>query len=74
MILVTEGREPDERSILEAAAAAAYYSKARSSENVPVDYVRVRHVKKPAGAKPGKVIFTDNRTVYVNPGLCGDKK
>jgi predicted ribosome quality control (RQC) complex YloA/Tae2 family protein len=74
VILVTEGREPDERSILEAAAAAAYYSKARSSENVPVDYVRVRHVKKPAGAKPGKVIFTDNRTVYVNPGLCGDKK
>ena len=73
VILVTDGKEPDERSILEAAAAAAYYSKARSSENVPVDYVRVRHVKKTAGAKPGKVIFTDNRTVYVNPGLCTGK-
>ena len=48
---------------------AAYYSKARDSENVPVDYVPVKHVKKPAGAKPGMVIFTGNKTVWVNPKL-----
>ena len=44
-----------------AAAIAAYHSKARTSENVPVDYVPVRNVKKPAGAKPGMVIFTGSR-------------
>ena len=52
-----------------AAGIAAYYSKARDSENVPVDYVPVKHVKKPAGAKPGMVIFTGNKTVWVNPKL-----
>ena len=55
--------------LFEAAAVAAYYSKGRSSENVAVDYCKARHVKKPAGAKPGMVIFTDNRTLYVNPKL-----
>jgi len=55
--------------LFEAAAVAAYYSKGRSSENVAVDYCKARHVKKPAGAKPGMVIFTDNRTLYVNPSL-----
>ena len=57
----------DEKAIFEAAAIAAYHSKARTSENVPVDYVPVKYVKKPAGAKPGMVIFTNNRTVYVKP-------
>ena len=61
--------ELGEETIYEAAAIAAYHSKARGSENVPVDYVPVKLVKKPAGAKPGMVIFTGNRTVWVNPGL-----
>ena len=39
------------------------------SDNVPVDYVPVRYVKKPNGSKPGMVIFTHNRTVYVTPKL-----
>jgi predicted ribosome quality control (RQC) complex YloA/Tae2 family protein len=52
--------------IREAASYAAWYSKARGSENVPVDYAFVRYVKKPAAALPGMVIFTHNRTVYVN--------
>lgn len=69
VILVTEGKEPSETAIREAAAIAAFYSKARQSANVPVDYTRVRYVKKPAGAKPGMVIFTDNRTVYADPRL-----
>ena len=67
VILVVEGKPPTEVAILEAAAIAAYYSKARLSANVPVDYTKVRYVKKPSGAKPGMVIFTDNRTVFVNP-------
>lgn len=67
VILFTEGRELTEMAIFDAAAAAAYHSKARSSENVPVDYTQVRYVKKPAGAKPGMVIFTHNKTVYVTP-------
>lgn len=58
-----------EQTIYQAAAIAAYHSKARDSENVPVDLVQVKHVKKPAGAKPGMVIFTGNRTVWVNPKL-----
>ena len=59
--------------IYEAAAIAAYHSKASGSSNVPVDYVPVRYVKKPAGSKPGMVIFTHNRTVFVDPGLPGRK-
>ena len=53
--------------IYEAASIAAYHSKAKDSDNVPVDYVPVRYVKKPNGAKPGMVIFTNNQTVYVTP-------
>ncbi|MCI9596007.1 MAG: DUF814 domain-containing protein [Firmicutes bacterium] len=67
VILFTEGRELSESAIFDAAAIAAYHSKGRSSENVPVDYTQVRYVKKPAGARPGMVIFTHNRTVYVTP-------
>ena len=61
--------EPDEKTIYAAASIAAYYSKARGSENVPVDYVPIKYVKKPQGARPGMVIFTNNRTVWVNPKL-----
>jgi len=49
--------DPDETSILEAAGLAAYFSKARDSSSVPVDYTEVRHVKKPNGSKPGFVIY-----------------
>lgn len=67
VILFTDGKCASETALFEAAALAAYHSKGRESENVPVDYTQVRHVKKPSGAKPGMVIFTDNKTVYVNP-------
>ena len=69
VIVFTEGKEPDKKIIFEAAAIAAYHSKARNSEQVPVDYVPVKYVKKPSGAKPGMVIFTNNRTVYVKPAI-----
>ena len=49
------------------ASIAAYYSKARMSQNVPVDYTLIKYVKKPNGAKPGMVIYTNNKTLYANP-------
>ena len=67
VILRTEGREVDDDTIVEAAKLAAYYSQARESGNVPVDYTQVKNVKKPAGARPGMVIYTTCRTVNVTP-------
>jgi len=72
IIKMDDGRNVDHLSaelIYEAASIAAFHSKAGSSANVPVDYVPVRYVKKPNGAKPGMVIFTHNQTVYVDPKL-----
>ena len=66
-VIVTRGREVPERTVTEAAVLAAWHSKARSSSQVPVDVVPIRFVKKPSGAKPGMVIFTNNRTLYVTP-------
>jgi len=71
VILLTEGGTPSEEDLCRAAQIAAYHSKGRSSANVPVDFTRVRYVKKPAGAKPGFVIFTHNRTLYVDPSDFG---
>ena len=51
------------------AKLAAYYSKAKLSTNVPVDYCLVKFVKKPNGSKPGMVIYTNNKTLYVNPSI-----
>ena len=67
VILHTNGLQPDEESMTEAAMLAAYYSQAREGQNVPVDYTPVRFVKKPSGAKPGMVIYTTYQTAYVTP-------
>ena len=69
VIIKNGGKELSAEDIYCAASIAAWHSKARHSGQVPVDYVRVKNVKKPAGAKPGMVIFTGNRTVYVDPAL-----
>ena len=61
------GREFTDEAILYAARLAAKYSKASESSQVPVDYTLIKYVKKPSGAAPGMVIYTDNRTVYVTP-------
>ena len=66
-VLLTEGREVSDESILDAARICAFYSKARESSQVPVDFTRVKFVSKPQGAPPGKVIYTDQHTVYVTP-------
>jgi predicted ribosome quality control (RQC) complex YloA/Tae2 family protein len=59
--------DPPPSTLTEAAILAARYSKASASQNVPVDYTKVRHVHKPKGAKPGMVIYTHQRTLYVTP-------
>ncbi len=67
VILWTEGRAPDAGSIEEAAKLAAWFSQARDGKKVPVDYTPVKYVKKPAGAKPGMVVYTTYQTAYVDP-------
>ena len=67
VILRTGGNEPQEDTLLLAARLAVHFSKAQASSNVPVDCTEVRYVKKPSGAKPGFVIFTNQRTLYVTP-------
>ena len=67
VILWTEGGQPDLQSLNEAASLAAYYSQARDSAKVPVDYTPARYVKKPAGARPGMVIYTTYETAQVTP-------
>ena len=65
--VIIVGENPDEETILYAARLAALYSKGRTSSRVPVDYTLRRYVKKPGGAKPGFVIYTNQRTLYVQP-------
>lgn len=67
VLLKCAGKKIEESEILEAATLAAYYSKAKMSQNVPVDYTIKKNVKKPSGAKPGLVIYEKNKTVYVTP-------
>lgn len=65
--VIIKGREISPVTLNEAAILAAFYSKARTSSKVPVDYTLVKNVKKPNGAKPGMVIYTTNNTIYVTP-------
>lgn len=64
VVLRTDGIEPPLRSIEEAASLAAYYSQGREAGKIPVDITQIRFVKKPAGALPGAVLFTDYSTVF----------
>ena len=65
--VIMKSTSPTAEDIALAVELAAYFSKARSGSNVPVDCVERRYVKKPAGAKPGFVIFTNQRTYYTTP-------
>ncbi|MFC7685476.1 NFACT family protein [Ureibacillus sp. GCM10028918] len=65
--VVIHSNDPDEATLLEAATLSAYYSKARDSSSVPVDYTEIRQVKKPNGSKPGFVIYFEQKTLYVTP-------
>lgn len=65
--VIVHQSDPSEETLLEAATLAAYFSKARASANVAVDYVKVKNIKKPNGAKPGYVIYEGQKTLYVTP-------
>lgn len=67
VIVRTNGEEVPEQTLYEAAMIAAYHSKARQSGQVPIDYTLVKNVSKPSGAKPGMVIYSTNKTIYVTP-------
>ncbi|MEQ6375268.1 NFACT RNA binding domain-containing protein [Bacillaceae bacterium S4-13-58] len=65
--VVIQDPSPSEETLYEAAILAAYFSKSKLSSTVPVDYTQIRHVKKPNGAKPGYVIYDNQKTLYVTP-------
>ena len=67
VILRLCSKVPTDTAVTEAAILAAYHSKARNSSSVAVDYTPAKFVKKPAGARPGMVIYTKNKTAYVTP-------
>ncbi len=67
VIIQTNGAAVPDTTLLEAAHIAAYFSKAKESSQVPVDYTLRKYVKKPNGAKPGMVIYETNKTIYVTP-------
>lgn len=67
VIVMCRGGEVSQETVMKAAALAAANSKAAGSSQVPVDYTPVKFVKKPNGAKPGMVIYTTNKTVFVTP-------
>lgn len=71
VLLRTGGRDAPLPDILMAASLAALHSKARGSGNVPVDYTRVKHVWRPRGAPAGKVQYTQQKTVFVDPAEPG---
>ncbi len=66
-VIIADKKEITETAIFEAACIAAYHSKAKDSSSVAVDYTLIKNVKKPVGAKPGKVIYNTYNTVYVTP-------
>ncbi len=66
-VIACGGREVPDTTLNEAACLAAYYSKARGSAQIPVDYCPIKNVKKPSGAKPGMVIYDNYNTAYVTP-------
>ena len=65
--MLCEGEEPSVKDFTEAAEIAACFSKGADGQNVEVDYTLVRNVKKPAGAKPGFVIYHTNWSCIVTP-------
>lgn len=67
VIIESGADEPGDRTLLEAAVIAALYSKGKNSPKVPVDYTRVKYVKKPPGANPGMVIYDKFKTILVSP-------
>ena len=71
VIVKTEGKELPDRVYEEAGALAAYYSAGRDAAKVEVDYIQKKQIKKPAGTKPGFVIYHTNYSLMATPSLAG---
>ena len=71
VIIRTGGKEVPDRTYEEAGALAAYFSSGRDAEKVEIDYVRKKEVKKPAGAKPGYVVYYTNYSLIASPDISG---
>ncbi len=69
VILKTEGAEVPDRAFEEAARLAAYYSRGREQDKVEIDYIQKKHVKKPAGAKPGFVVYYTNYSMTIDTDI-----
>jgi len=69
VLILTDGETPPDRTIEEACIIASVNSRGKDSNLVPVDYCLAKYVKKPSGAKPGKVIFTNYKTAFVKPDI-----
>lgn len=67
VIIECSKQKVSDKALYEASILAAYFSRARNGSNVPVDYTLKKHVRKPAGAKPGFVIYDHHKTLYVTP-------
>ncbi len=72
-VICAQGETPDDETILYAAQLAAYHSRARQSSKVPVDYTLIKYVSKAQGAKPGMVIYKNQKTLFVKPSLTQDE-
>ena len=73
-VVKTEGKELPDRTFEEAGRLAAYYSKGREQEKVEIDYVQKKQVKKPAGAKPGFVVYYTNYSLMIDSDISGIEK
>jgi len=71
VIVKTEGREVPDGTYEEAASLAVYYSSLRSSGRAEVDYIEKKQVKKPAGGKPGFVIYHTNYSLMAAADISG---
>ncbi|MFP4456179.1 MAG: Rqc2 family fibronectin-binding protein [Halanaerobiales bacterium] len=67
VVIRNNGQEVSDEVLLKAANLAAYYSKAKNSSNVPVDYTQIKNVYKQKGSHPGQVFYTDQKTIYITP-------
>lgn len=74
VVLKTEGAEVPDRAFEEAARLAAYYSKGRGQDKVEIDYIQKKHVKKPAGAKPGFVVYYTNYSMAIDTDITALKE
>lgn len=67
ILQLPQSQVPDDAVLVHSAEIVAFHSKAKNSSNVPVDICEVRFVKKTKGAKPGMVIYSNHKTLFVNP-------